>query len=62
MFLFIAAMYFERAWYAHHHGGVAPDEAGAGWVFTWQAFALALLFAVIGTYAIIAGIVRALKR
>jgi hypothetical protein len=63
LLIFLAAVYFEKAWFAYHHGGFALDEAGdAGWLFTWQAFALATVCLAAGLYAVVSTIVRGLKR
>jgi hypothetical protein len=58
---FLSEEYFRKAWFAYHHGGVAPGRDGWDpWVFTWQALLIAVLFLLTGKYAIIA-IVRARK-
>ena len=61
--LFLAEEHFRKAWFAYHHGGVAPGSAGYldPWMFTWQALLVAVLSLVAGIYAIVAAIVRTLK-
>jgi len=61
--LFLSLLMFHKAWFAYHHGGVAPGRDGWDpWMFTWQALLVAVLLLIAGTYAIVVAIVRVFKR